>query len=211
MEKQRKIGIDIDNTLFFCPSIIYNIAAKLKFSSSKNKLKFSEIPYRKDVKVNKIWKYAFSFFNPRKYKEFPAAIDTINKLHEEGNQIFLITSRPVLAPFVSSLQEWLNGHNVSYDKLIMGCSNKSAYVAQNNIALLIDDLQRNCKEVEEVGAKTIMFKGSLKTRGGEFKMSKSANIVNSWKMVLDKVQELFKEEAITFEPNFFSVDENTSL
>ena len=61
------------------------------------------------------------------------------------------------------------------------------------------------------GAKTIMFKGSLKPRGGEFKMSKSANIVNSWKMVLDKVQELFKEEAITFEPNFFSVDENTSL
>ncbi len=165
------------------------------------------MPYNKDAKVGKFWKFCFSFFNPKSYKEFPGAIQSLKQLHDEGTQVVLLTSRPLMAPFVASLQEWLNDHDVMYDKLVMGCSNKPVYVAQNNADVLIDDCQSTCKEVEDVGVKSIRFKGSIKSRVKKFKMPKASNIANTWKMVLEKVQKIFEEDFIPLDSNFASIEE----
>lgn len=184
-----KIGIDVDNTLFYCNSLLYKIIAKFKFSSIKHKLKYTEVPIIKETKVNTFFRKVFKFFNPKAYKPCEEAIETINLLHNAGNKIVLITSRPAFGPFVSSLQEWLSSHDVCCDTLVMGCNNKTYYITKNNIDLLIDDLPKNCRDAEKVGQKSILYTGATKLNGKKLKRGKNlSNIASTWKAVWNMVQ-----------------------
>lgn len=199
MEKQKIIGVDIDNTLFSCRSLLYNIAAKLKVPVSKRKLKYAEVPYCQDPKVNPLLKGIFKFFNPNKYQEFPEAVKSLNSLYDEGFEIHLLNSRPNINIFVTSVQEWLNNHGVKYHKLIVGCNDKPKYISENNVDILIDDLSKTCKEAEVVGSKSIIFRGSLKQKlqeGKPEKKLKYSNIATSWKSVLKKIKDIFAEKDV---------------
>lgn len=184
-----KIGIDVDNTLFYCNSLLYKIIAKFKFSSIKHKLKYTEVPICKETRVGSFYKNVFKFFDPKAYKPCGEAVETINLLHHIGNKIVLITSRPAFGPFVSSLQEWLSIHNVCCDTLVMGCNNKTQYISNNNIDLLIDDLPKNCRDAEKLGQKSILYTGVTKLNDKKLKRGKNlCNIASTWKGVWSMIQ-----------------------
>ena len=192
MEKTLKIGIDIDNTLVCCKSFLYNLTAKLKFSSIKHNLKFVEIQKQQEIKRTKGYLFLqkmFKFFNPDAYEIFPQAIETLNYFQEKGYEVQLITSRPNMSCFVTSLKELLIKHNVPYDKLIAGCNNKPLYVQQNNIDILIDDLPKNCKEVEYLGKKSICFQATLKEDKKLKKFTGISSVSSTWSNVLTFVEE----------------------
>lgn len=168
--------------------------AKFKFSSLKYKLKYVEVPLIKEAKVNSFYRRVFRFFNPNAYKPCEEAIETINLLHQAGNKIVLITSRPAFGPFVSSLQEWLSTHKLNCDTLIMGCNNKTDYITKNKIDLLIDDLPKNCRDAEKVGQKSILYTGATKLNNKKLKRSKNlSNIASTWKAVWNVIQSVVSE------------------
>lgn len=64
---------------------------------------------------------------------------------------------------------------------------------------MIDDLSKTCKEAEVVGSKSIIFRGSLKQKLHEGKLEKRlkySNIATSWKIVLKKIKDIFKEKEV---------------
>lgn len=194
MEETKIIGIDIDNTIFSCRSFLYNFAANLKFSSTNRKLKFSEVPFTENFKKTPLLFKIFPFFNSKNYKESVDAIQVINKLHDEGYQIYLITSRPNFSAFRTTLQEWFAEKGLKYDKLIMGCNNKPLFLYQNSIDLLIDDQASTCLEVEKMGIKSIQFQGFVKQKENKLKINQSKNMSSSWSLIKEQISQIFNEE-----------------
>lgn len=182
----KKIGIDLDNTIFSCNSLTYSWVSKIAFQNEK-KIKHFDVNQKAGIKytlANKI----FKMFNPKKYKEYPGAIETINYLFDKGYGIYFVSSRPNIRPCHAMILGWLEKHNVKYDKLILGCNNKSAYAFAEGIDYFIDDMKKICKTMEDVGIESLMFKGKLKQTGNKkFRRNNGEKIVDSW----DDVKEYF--------------------
>ncbi len=186
-----KIGIDVDYTLFSCDSLLYKYIARLKTSSNDKKLKYCEISKTQNYKVGLFCKM-IKAFNPKFYKEYHNASKIIKLLKQNGHEIYIITSRPSFQPFVGSLQSWLNDNQIEYDKLIMGCSNKSNFAYLNGLDLMIDDLEHNCKAMENIGIKSLLFKGDNYAIEDCFDL----DIAHSWTSVYAKIQKFVQERGI---------------
>lgn len=164
-----RIGIDIDNTLTSIKNKLdkaaYDYAKKLnknindnlkindihnngniyqqKFNFTYEELKYFLGPIQEEITNNAI---------PREY-----CVDVINKLHNEGNEIYIITARDNEFhdnPYLQS-EIWLNENNIYYDKLIVNARDKKKACLENNIDLFIDDSISNCINVSKAGIMTI--------------------------------------------------------
>ena len=81
--------------------------------------------------------------------------------------------------------EELKNNNIHYDKLI--CNFDKAKICKiEKIDLFIDDYIENCKKVNELGIKTILFtsKGNINDKTGLYR-------VDSWKDIYEKVKEMY--------------------
>ena len=104
-------------------------------------------------------------FFSKYYKKFvesvnpkPDAIETINKLHDEGHKIVLITSRDNFADVNAKVEteKWLKKQGLKYDELITDVSSKYQTCLKYNVELFIDDSYSNCMEMTSNGIKTLM-------------------------------------------------------
>ena len=80
-------------------------------------------------------------------------VDVLKRLHNDGNEIFIITARDSefhKDPYRQS-EEWLKKNNIYYDKLIVNARDKAKVCLENDIDLLIDDNIANCISVSKVG------------------------------------------------------------
>ena len=112
---------------------------------------------------NKFWtKYIFDYCIKEPMRK-DASI-TLNKLHEEGHEIYIVTGRVhtlekgfVGALFRKMLIDWLKKNNIPYEKIIY-CNEKGSEVDKleaiknNQIDVLIDDKREN---INEFGNKNI--------------------------------------------------------
>lgn len=190
----KRIGIDLDKTMFTFSSLLYGVLNALQFIRSDKKVKFKEIDIDKTKSVNPIIKKLHKAFNPAYYKPFPLAIETINELHDAGYEIYFISNRPNISPIVRATCAWLKNNNVHCDKLILGCNNKSEFALQNGIDVMIDDLKVNCKKSEEKGVKSILFRGKLKNNGESVRLSKKRpkfTVLSSWRNIGQYINGLF--------------------
>lgn len=83
----------------------------------------------------------------------------INKLHDEGNEIYFITARETLFyndPYGLS-KEYLTKNNIYFDKLITDAKNKEKTCEEYNIDILIDDRYTTIEKVINNGKKAIIF------------------------------------------------------
>lgn len=87
------------------------------------------------------------------------ALKYLNKLHDEGNKIVLITARWSASNFdvEKTTKEWLEKNNIPYDKLIINAENKVIAAKQEKIDIFIDDSILNCQMVSEAGIKTYLM------------------------------------------------------
>lgn len=98
-----------------------------------------------------------------KYHEFvlqnvsikPFAKEIIDKLIQEGNQIFFITARnnkeDRISDSYSISKKLLENNHIKYHKLITECSDKLNICKKNNIDLFIDDKLETCLELKNNG------------------------------------------------------------
>lgn len=197
-----KIGIDIDDTLTNIKDKLTNAAfeyAKSLNKSVENKdLKIKDI-YNNGNIYQKIFDFTYEelkYFlgtiqeeitnnaTPRQY-----CVDIIRQLHNDGNEIYIITARDSefhKDPYLQS-EVWLNANNIYFDKLIVNARDKRKVCLENNIDLLIDDSISNCLSVSSAGIPTIMI-------GNDKETITNIKTFEDWKQIYDFINsnKLFK-------------------
>ena len=165
------IGVDIDDTIsnsfeiIFGDSQIFDIeemngTGKVKNIGNIPNHYYIENMYDWDEKsIEKFW---YKYFKKVLVEATPKPYvkEILKKLKDEGNKIYLITARyeqEGIESVENLTKEWLEKHNITYDKLLMNSEDKLKIAQENKIDIFIDDCLKNCKEVAEGKIKTYMF------------------------------------------------------
>lgn len=86
---------------------------------------------------------------------------------------------------VQATLQLLQENDIHFNKLILGCKNKSLYCNKNGIDYLIDDMPKNMKSIDENITTGILFKGKLKSNQlAKWKRSEYCKTeFSSWKFI----------------------------
>ena len=96
--------------------------------------------------------------------------DVIEKLHQMGHKIILISARGKGYTDAYKLtKEYLDNNGIYYDKLIVNMENKDKVCIIENIDLFIDDSYKHCKEVNDVGIRVLLFENYFNKDDREFR------------------------------------------
>ena len=114
------------------------------------------------------------------------AIESIKKLKEEGNQIYLITARFPSKKFdVEELtKNWLKKNHILYDELILNSQDKVAVAKKKQIDIFIDDSIKHCTEMVNAGIKTYIMDSTLNKDFNNEQVER----VNSWTSLYQKIE-----------------------
>ncbi len=170
-----RIGIDIDDTLTDIKEQLNNAAFEYAKTLNK-KVENKNIEINDKYNNGNIYQKIFNFScDELKYflgtiqeditnNAIPRknCIEVIKNLHEEGNEIYIITARDSefhQNPYQQSI-DWLNKNDIYFDKLIVNARDKSKVCLEENIDILIDNSISNCKNVIESGISAIMITNS---------------------------------------------------
>lgn len=157
-----RIGIDIDGVLTdmeqfamdFFTKYCYenNIPIKIK----PNEYYETEAFSLSSEQAEKFWNQYLAYYAT----EYPARIfasEIINKLKQEGNDIYIITARneyglpPELYGKMKQLVEkWLEDNKIFYDKIFYTENSKLQYCIDNKIDIMIEDCMDNVKEISTI-------------------------------------------------------------
>jgi FMN phosphatase YigB (HAD superfamily) len=175
------IAIDIDNTLFTCNSIVYKVLNKIQKVGKPNAKNLTYKTVTPDGKTNQSFlRLLFPMLNAKKFTALEGALETLTEWKKEGHEIVLLTNRPAkIKAMKNATLALLEYHNVSYDKLVMGCKNKHLFCKQFGIPLLIDDNEKNCTNANSKGITSIRIGKQNKDNNPQ---GISFN-VDSWKTV----------------------------
>ena len=125
------------------------------------------------------------------------ANEVIDKLKQEGNEIYIITARGSFLSHsadVMSVEEnqqivlnWLKNHHINYDKIIFSPEDKLDICKENNIDLMIEDKVDNINKISKI-IPVICF------HAGYNKDCKNSNIIRcySWYDIYSKINKLAK-------------------
>jgi uncharacterized HAD superfamily protein len=179
------IGIDIDDTITETYSTIIPMVA-VKYDLDLGDLIRTKPSYKTLEKSLVNYDSFMAEYFPTMAKIVPLkkdVIEVLNKLRNDGHKIIFITARNRLEykdPFKIS-KEYLDTHNVPYDKLIAECHDKGKQAIIEGIDLFIDDNNNNCRAVHKAGIETLQF-GTIFT-----KKLKNIERVESWQEVYNFV------------------------
>ena len=171
-----RIGIDIDDTICNTNELIVVEADKydkevLGGSGIKNKDAYdfpTMMGWNEDGKgIFFSDKLEYIFENTTLKKD---AKEVINKLYEDGNEIYFITFRKpkyVKNPFELT-KKYLDNNGIKYTKLIVDSGSKNDECIENKIDLFIDDSVTHVKSVSEEGIDTILFTNGYNKENNDF-------------------------------------------
>lgn len=163
------IGIDIDDTISDTYACIFPYAQKYTIEDLNKNI--NEVDRNC---ITHMYVEAFHKWNEKQRKDFldkyyetillnvrPKlfAVETINKLKEEGHKIVLITARFPSDKFdVKELTlKWLQDNKINYDELILNAQDKVEVAKNKNVDVFIDDSIKNCTEMAETQIKTYIM------------------------------------------------------
>ena len=120
----------------------------------------------------------------------PSSKETIDRLKQDGNKIYIITGRDngeYKEPWELTIN-WLNKHNIYYDKLILtdayDSHAKTVECIKYNIDIMIDDNIATCLDAQKQGIKVLAM--NTTTNMTEDNIER----VNSWKEIYDKISNM---------------------
>ena len=89
----------------------------------------------------------------------PSAREVINKLHDEGYKIVIISFRKdkYLKDPYKLTEKWLKDNDVHYDKLFVNTGTKTDECIENDVKLFIDDKESHCEDVNGAGIDVLLF------------------------------------------------------
>lgn len=113
----------------------------------------------------------------------------LQKLKEDGNNIYFITARLTNINNCNTkkiTENTLKENNIPYDRLIINASDKLKVCKEEEIELFIEDSYDTCKELTENGIKIILMTTKMNQQ------IESGNIprVHNWDEVYEKVEDI---------------------
>mgnify|MGYP003316938722 CR=1 FL=1 len=160
-----KIGIDIDDTIAYTNERLIEEAVKYdkeflkgRGFKDKNAYKFVEMFYWSKDNVQSFFNYVrgTSFF--LELEPIPGSKEYINKLYDEGYEIYFITFRTNKNPLVLKMtKEWLKNNGYKYHKLFMRSDDKGVVCKENEVRVFIDNTYEHIVAAEACGVDTILF------------------------------------------------------
>ena len=199
-----KIGIDIDDTIADTYEVMFNYAQEYTVNVLKREPVISDVENPthfyietlhnwNEEESEKFWMMYFKkIIQNAKPKTF--SVEYLEKIHNEKNEIILITARHQDESFDFSVEEetkkWVEKNNILCDKIIIDAQEKQKIAELEKIDLFIDDSFKNCKAVSDSGIKTYIM---------DSKVNKNLNRVDiervySWPHVYMKLKKQEKEE-----------------
>ena len=154
-----RIGIDIDGVLTNIEQFIVDYGTKYCVENNLPiNIKAGEYDEFKTFNWSeeqgiKFWnKYIVYYATKYPAREFAAEV--IQKLKEEGNEIYLITARndygvpkEDIGKMRDFVAQWLKDNNICYDKIIYTEGSKLPYCVGNYIEIMIEDCPENVKDI----------------------------------------------------------------
>ena len=197
-----KIGIDIDDTTvemltsmvkyadIYDTQILGRKGTNGKLGLIKNRYYLGALyGWDKDTK--------FKFFEMY-YKNvleesipMPKASQIINKLKEDGHEIYFITARLTEIKNCETEKitlQTLKNNNIPYDKVIFNAFDKLKFCKENDIEIFIEDSYETCKELEENNIKTYL----MTTKMNQNIDAEEIERVKEWNEIYLKIQEYLK-------------------
>ena len=186
------LGIDIDDTISNTCDILveYGKEYTKKFLNREKELDFNG-NLSNHFYIESLFEWsreeADRFFEIY-YKKFVEnvtpkqdSVETINRLHDEGNKIILITSRDNYADVNAKVEteKWLKKQGIKYDSLITDVMSKYQTCLDYNVELFIDDSYSNCLEISSHGIKVLMVDAKYNYNLNDEKIKR----VYSWKEI----------------------------
>lgn len=159
-----RIGIDIDGVLtdleHFCLDYIskYCVCNNIDFDISFRDYCFANNFNIADEVEDRFWDEYMKVYEVEE-RIRPFASEVIQKLKEEGNEIFIVTARydgaredEVGEHVRTVVKNWLKKYNVQYDNIIFtkgANEQKLAEILDNKIELMIEDNPSNVGEISQ--------------------------------------------------------------
>ena len=115
----------------------------------------------------------------------PNAKEVINRLHDEGNKIIIISFRKgkyIKDPYDLTIN-WLNRYGVKYDKVFVDTGEKTDECIENGVNLFIDDKESHCEDVSNIGIDVLLFTNQYNHDEKRFKR------VDNWDEVYNYIKE----------------------
>lgn len=195
-----KIGIDIDDTTVITVKSMIKYADKydtevLGRKGTNGNLGLIKNRYYLKVLYGWTEKEKFDFFDMY-YKNvleectlMPNVDKVLQKLKEEGNEIYFITARMTNINNCNTekiTENTLKNNNIPYDKLIMNINDKFKVCKDENIELFIEDSYDTCKELMDNGIKSIL----MTTKMNEQIETGNIPRVHNWDEVYECIKKL---------------------
>ena len=192
------IGIDIDDTIAKTSEMTDIFAQKFTEEELKRNFTINEIdvkdPYWakqtyswSEEENDKFWEmYYAKIMEELEPKE--DVIETLKHLAQK-NKIIIITARwdnenNIIEKITKN---WLEKHQIHYDKLYIGHKDKRQLVTENQVEIFIDDNYQTCKQISELNVRTLIMNSRLNKNIQDSKIER----VFSWKEIEEKI---IKEE-----------------
>ena len=195
------IGIYIDDTITDTYEVTFNYAQDYTINVLKRDGQIHEIDcnthmyakslcgWKDDEDIDFFRMYYERIINETKPKTL--ALEYLNKLHEDGNKIVIITARweTDYIDVKKLTEEWIKKYNIPCDKLIINAENKGVAALEENVDVFIDDSYRNCKAISNLGIKTYIMDTRVNRNLNDEKIKR----VYSWPHFYKELEEYKKE------------------
>ena len=173
-----RIGIDIDDTITNTQAKIDEIALKDGIKLYDRTKHWFYDRFNTTAKEDEVFfrKHIVEIMSNPTIKENASLY--INKLYNEGNEIYIITARSgYYDPNVPDITiKYLKEHNIKYTSIFLACRDKARVCLDNKVDILVDDSVENITNVEEVGIKTIII-------DNEYNKDVKTTRANNWEEV----------------------------
>lgn len=189
-----RIGIDIDGVLQNIDEFIFDYGSKycyehnIDFEIHESEYDESKLLGISSEQAEKFWnEYLVKYVTEYRPREFAKEVIDILK---ENNKIYIITARNEYGlpkEEYGHMQEltkrWFEENEIYYDKLIFSPENKVNICLENEIDVIVEDWDKNIKELSDAGINVICFDNPYN------KNSKGENITRaySWYDILNKI------------------------
>lgn len=194
------IGIDIDDTTVVTVKSMVKYGDKYDTEVLGREAKKDNLGQIKDryyMKALYGWteEEKFAFFDMY-YKDvleecypLPSAVEVINKLKDEGNEIVFITARLTNVKNCdteSITKSTLERYNIPYDRLIMNVDNKLEFCKKYGVEVFIDDSFETCLGLSSEGIKSYLMSTRMNRNIETGKIER----VFSWDEIYEKISNL---------------------
>ena len=188
-----RIGIDIDNVISNFNDTLLNEYLIYDKTLRNNGIINKNAKYIRDGMFDWNEDEEHSFYRnniekvAKKLGLIEGAKEYIDKLHNDGHIIYVITGRDngdYTDPY-NMTKTWLDSNHIYYDNLILtdayNSHSKTEICLEYNIDVMIDDSKRMCKDIKDNGIRALLMDTPYNRDTNEFER------VNSWKEIYNKL------------------------